>query len=99
MKAPTNLRTGPTEQLLGNVRLHIRRDASVCSILAKAEYHCELGARSLINAVKSIEDMLVEAYLDVGEEITETDTVNDFVVDVIGGEVVGNISMRKSDVV
>lgn len=99
VRARTNLIAGPTEQLLGNVRLYIRRDASVCSILAKAEYHRDLGARSLITAVKSIEDMLVEAYLDVDEEIAETDRMDEFVVDVVGGEVVANMAPRKGETV
>jgi len=91
VRAAINLSAGPNEQLLGNVRLRIRRDASVCRILAEAEYHSDLGARSLITAVNSIEDMLVELYLDVNEEIVETDGVADFVVDVNGGEVVANM--------
>lgn len=60
-------------------------------MLAEAEYHSDLGARSLITAVKSIEDMLVEVYLNVDKEIAETDTALNFVVDVKGGEVVANI--------
>lgn len=92
VRTPISLRPGPKEQLLGNVRLRIRRDASVCKLLAEAGYHIDLGARSLITAVKTVEDMLVDVYLDENEEIAENDgRINDFVVDVNGGEVVGRI--------
>lgn len=40
--------------------------------------------------------MLVEAYLDVDEEIAETDWMVEFVVNV-GGEVVANMAPRKGD--
>lgn len=43
--------------------------------------------------------MLVEAYLDEDEEIAETDRMDEFVLDVVGGEVVGNMAPRKGDTV
>jgi ATP-dependent Clp protease ATP-binding subunit ClpA len=83
-----NMSPGPTEQLLGNVNLRIRRDASVCQILAEEGYDEDLGARSLITAVKAvIEDTLVESYLDVDEEIREDQGVTQYVVDIRRGEV------------
>lgn len=85
---PVNLSSGPNEQLLGNIQLHVRRDASVCRTLAEVEYHQDLGARSLITAVKSIEDLLVESYLDQDEEVMEGDEMLDFVVDVNAGDVI-----------
>jgi hypothetical protein len=94
-RTPINLSNGPNEQLLGNVQLRIRRDAAVCGKLADAEYHPELGARCLINGVKNVEDMMVEAYLDINESIVETDGLVDFLVDINGGEIVANIVTER----
>jgi hypothetical protein len=94
-RTPISLSSGPSEQLLGNVRMRIRRDASVCRILAEAEYHTDLGARSLIQGAKTVEDMLVEAYLDVDEKIRESDRVVEFVVDVNGTDVIANMVPAK----
>ena len=91
---PVRLRPGPEadgEQLLGNVRLRVRRDASVCARLAETEYSEELGARSLRKAVEDVQDRLVESYLDEDREIEEgegEELIQDFVVDVKGDEVV-----------
>lgn len=96
MQRPVNLSEGPEEQLLGNVRLRIRRDASVCRALAESEYHSNLGARSLIAAGEKIKRMLVEEYLSIDEEITEGDGISEFFIDVNGGEVVVNMITGKS---
>lgn len=98
VRSAIDLSDGPDEKLLGNVRLRIRRDASVCKKLAEAEYHSDLGARSLINAVDAIKALLVEAYLNVDEEISETDGTSEFLIDVHGGEVVVNLLPPKKAV-
>jgi hypothetical protein len=90
-----NLSIGPKEQLIGNARLLVRRDASLCRILADAEYHPVLGARSLISAVSSVEDMLVELYLSVDEEIVETEGFTEFVIDVVAGEIVARMATAE----
>ncbi|RDL35746.1 Uncharacterized protein BP5553_06358 [Venustampulla echinocandica] len=89
-----NLSPGPNEQLLGNIKLRIRRDASVCKVIADAEYHADLGARSLITAVKGlVEDVLVERYLEVDREIKEGEKVG-MLVDINSGEIVVSIVDR-----
>ncbi len=95
IRTPINLTEGEDEQLIGNVRLRIRRDALVCGILAQSEYHVDLGARSLISAVDTIKTLMVEAYLGVDEEIAEGVGMSEFIIDVNGGEVVANIVPPK----
>ena len=95
VEGPVNLSFGPQEKLLGDVRVRIRRDASVCRILAKAEYHEDLGARSLINAVDTIKGLLVEAYLEVDEQIVESADKSVFLVDVQGNEIVAKLMGHK----
>lgn len=95
VRGPVNLVSGPREQLLGNVRMKIRRDASVCRILAEAEYHSDLGARSLITGAGKLEDILVEAYLEVDGEIRERGKMVDFVIDVNGSEVIAKMVKQK----
>lgn len=72
IRRPINLTPTPTNplQLVGNITLRIPRDAEVCRKLAEG-YDEDLGARSLIAGVKSVEEGLVEAYLDVEERIRE----------------------------
>jgi len=60
-------------------------------MLADEEYHADFGVRSLIKAVQTVEDVLVERHLDVNEEIVESDEVLDFIVDVSGVDIVANI--------
>ncbi|KAH7333255.1 P-loop containing nucleoside triphosphate hydrolase protein [Rhexocercosporidium sp. MPI-PUGE-AT-0058] len=91
VRGPVNLVPGPQEQLIGNVRMKIRRDASVCRILAEEEYHSDLGARSLITGARKLEDLLVEVYLQVDEEIRESEKMVNFVVDVNGSEVIARL--------
>ncbi|KIW22853.1 uncharacterized protein PV07_11106 [Cladophialophora immunda] len=88
VEAPVNLSFGAREKLLGDVRVRIRNDASVCRLLAKAEYHPELGARSLDNAVDTIKGLLVEAYLEIDQQIKESANKSIFQVEVQADEIV-----------
>lgn len=78
---------GPHERLIGDIRLHVRRDASLCAQLARDGYHPDLGARSLITAVDSVRGMLVTEYLEVDETIRESDELIDFAVHIRNGNV------------
>lgn len=89
LRRPVNLTRGSQEQLVGNIRLTIRKDATVCGLLAQANYHKQLGARSLKAGAKKVEHIVLDAYLDEDEEIKDDGIVREFVVDVHGGEIVG----------
>jgi hypothetical protein len=69
----------------------------VCRILAEAEYHSDLGARSLIMGARKVEDILVEAYLEVDEEIRESEKMINFVVDVNRSEVIAKMVKTELD--
>ena len=88
---PVKLTNGEDEQLIGDVKLHIRRDASVCKLLAQNEYHADLGARSLITAVDTIKTLLVDAYLSEDEEIIEGGGITECIIDVHGEEAVVSV--------
>jgi len=100
VRVAVNLSYGEDEWLLGNVYLRVRHDASVCSVLAEEGYDED----SLINTVKHIvEEVLVEAYLEVDGEIKEDQEMMEFVVSVVKGEVSVTpvrkaIKTRESDV-
>ncbi|OTA94945.1 hypothetical protein M434DRAFT_381613 [Hypoxylon sp. CO27-5] len=88
VRQPIRLSETEDEQLLGNVKLHIRQDGAVCRALAKSEYHPNLGARSLHTAVKhEVEAKLLESYLQEDDEIREDVGMTDFVVSVNDGEI------------
>lgn len=91
IRAPVNLSDEPEEQPFGGIKQRIRQDATICQMLADEEYHADFGVRSLIKAVQTVEDVLVERHLDVNEEIVESDEVLDFIVDVSGVDIVANI--------
>ncbi|KAL6904371.1 P-loop containing nucleoside triphosphate hydrolase protein [Trichoderma evansii] len=79
------------ERLIGNIRLLVRRDGTVCSTLAKSHYHEELGARSLMSGAEKVKGIILDVYLNDDEEITERDDLRDFVIDVDDGDIVGKI--------
>lgn len=88
VRDPVNLCYGAKEQLVGNIHLHVKRDSKVCTTLAKKYYNRELGARSLKAAAQTVDGMLVDMYLEESDEIEELNGLQDFYVDIQGGEVV-----------
>ncbi|RYP53109.1 hypothetical protein DL768_001886 [Monosporascus sp. mg162] len=68
---------------VGNIRIRIKNDATVCSIIARDEYDKETGARSIAQAVERIvQDPLIGQYLENGDRFDEDQPVADFIVDV-----------------
>ena len=79
VKRPVSL----TRQLIGDVILHIPRDAAVCTALANDCYDPDTGARSLDSGVKiKVEAPLVQEYLAVNETINEGQPTEDYIVEV-----------------
>jgi hypothetical protein len=65
---------------LGNIRLTIRLDASVCKVLAK-NYDAELGIRSLRKAVRDkVASLLDYEYMKTRETIAERQAMEEYAV-------------------
>lgn len=95
VEGPVNLSRGPKEKLLGNVKLKIHKDASVCQILAQSGYNNRLGARSLILAVDTIKSRLIDEYLEINGGFSKNPQMTECSVDVRGGEVVVKMTVPK----
>ena len=68
---------------VGNISLEIRKDATVCSLIAYEEYDKKTGARSIAQVVeRAVEDPLVSQYLENGEQFDENQPIAHFIVDV-----------------
>jgi len=77
------------------VKLRIRRDASVCQLLAQSGYNARLGARSLITAVDTVKSRVVDEYLEINEGFSEDPQKTDCLVDVRSGEIVVKMTAPK----
>ena len=87
VRRPINTTPGPHEQLLGNIRLRIRSDASVCKVLTK-DYDRELGIRSLRKAVMDrVASALDFEYMSTHEVISEGLPMEDYSVFVSDGRI------------
>lgn len=87
VQKPVRLPEGPDQQLLGDTRLRIRREGTVCSTIATNNYHPALGARSLKTAVEQVREYVTTTYLKTDEEIREGAGIRNYVMDVKGDEV------------
>jgi ATP-dependent Clp protease ATP-binding subunit ClpA len=98
VRRPVSLQPGLNERLIGGILLHIRRDASVCRLIAAEGYDGDLGIRSLINAVRdTVELSLFDSYLKVEKDIEEGEQVADYVVDVRNDEVAISMVSPKDE--
>jgi ATP-dependent Clp protease ATP-binding subunit ClpA len=98
VRKPVSLQPGLNERLIGGILLHIRRDASVCRLIAAEGYDGDLGIRSLINAVRdTVELSLFDSYLKVEKVIEEGQQMADYVVDVRNDEVAISIVSPKDE--
>jgi ATP-dependent Clp protease ATP-binding subunit ClpA len=98
VRRPVSLQPGLNERLIGGILLHIRRDASVCRLIAAEGYDGDLGIRSLINAVRdTVELSLFESYLEVEKYIEEGQQIADYVVGVRNDEIAISTVSRKDD--
>jgi ATP-dependent Clp protease ATP-binding subunit ClpA len=87
VRRPVNTSKGPFEQLLGNIRLKIRLDASVCKILSQG-YDAELGIRSLRKVVRDkVASLLDYEYMLTRETISESLLVEEYAVFVSNGKI------------
>ncbi|TLD37370.1 P-loop containing nucleoside triphosphate hydrolase protein [Venturia nashicola] len=72
LRKRVNLAPGEAERMLGDVRLHIQRDATVSALVAEDNYDRDLGFRSLKNAVKDeVEREVIKKYLQKPALIAE----------------------------
>lgn len=98
VQRPVSLQPGLNERLIGGILLHIRRDASVCRLIAAEGYDEDLGIRSLINAVRdTVELSLFDSYLKVEKDIEEGQQMADYVVDVRNDEVAISMVSPKDE--
>lgn len=78
---PVKLR-GDFPNPIGRVDLTIRKDASICQLLAKDEYMPDLGARSLRHGVNLVREWVYEKYLDMEGPIEESGPVQEMALEV-----------------
>ena len=79
--------SGERMQLLGNIRLRVPRDASLCAHLVESHYDKDLGIRSLKNGIGLVENEVIKTYLNVDERIEETNDVTEYTINLDSNEV------------
>lgn len=87
MRGQVNTSFGEHERLLGNIRLKIRLDVTVCQVLSNG-YDPQLGIRSLRKIVRdTVATKLDYEYMLTNNDIVEGGQVEDYVVFVSNGKV------------
>jgi ATP-dependent Clp protease ATP-binding subunit ClpA len=80
VRRPVNTSFGEEEQLLGDINLKVRHDATVCSILSQG-YDPELGIRSLKKVVREkVATQLDSVYMAMQGTIAEGQGMKDYEV-------------------
>ena len=78
VRRPVCTTPGPDERLIGNIRLKIYNDSSICKIIVK-DYDPGLGIRSLRKAVRDrVTSLLDSEYMTMPESISEGLPVEDY---------------------
>jgi hypothetical protein len=70
IRQPVDMRPD-VKRLVGHCRLSLEEDGKVCSNLVDTYYNQDLGARSLANAVKEVENDFSGEYTNIDELISE----------------------------
>ncbi|CAJ2513917.1 Uu.00g020360.m01.CDS01 [Anthostomella pinea] len=94
-------RSSQRDNLVGNVRLDILNDSTICSSIARDSYVPQLGARSIFNGADDVVTApLVSRYLSDGDDFTEEQEETQFRIGVDADEevevwLVPKVSDRK----
>lgn len=85
---PVKVKDTTSLNTIGDVRLRILHDASICQQIAKENYAPDLGARSLHCGIDGVRESVFEKYLEIDEPIEEGSAVEDITVDIQAEEIV-----------
>lgn len=84
---PVKIKDTTSLNIIGDVRLKILQDASICQQIAKENHAPDQGARSLHCGIDGVGESVFEKYLEIDESI-EGDAVENIVVDIQAEEIV-----------
>lgn len=82
IKGPVKLNPGADQRLLGDIRLYLQNDVSICQNVSAKSYKPTLGVRSLITATRSkVKWPLMTEILKSNKEIEEDKPQRNFVLE------------------
>lgn len=85
IKGPVKLNPGADQRLLGDIRLYLQNDVSICQNVSAKSYKPTLGVRSLITATRSkVKWPLMTEILKSNKEIEEDKPQRNFVLELKG---------------